>query len=92
MYDELRVKQQLGYYLGCAKKTTCGIYGISFVIQSPTHSPIDLEAKILLFLDKFYEEYLSTGDQSTFENYKKGAIARVKGTAMGLETEAESLF
>ena len=39
MFDSLRSKQQLGYYVSCAAKITRGVLGMEFVIQSATHTP-----------------------------------------------------
>ena len=32
MYDELRNKEQLGYYVDCAMKRTAGVNGFCFII------------------------------------------------------------
>ena len=42
IFDMLRTKEQLGYMVGCGKKKTCGIHGISFYIQSAEYSPVYL--------------------------------------------------
>ena len=78
MYDSLRTQQQLGYYVGCAKKKTCGIYGISFVLQSAELPPPVLEQKIIEFTENFYHEHLNEEEPEKFEKYKKGIINRLK--------------
>ena len=89
MYDQLRTKEQLGYYVGCSRKKTGGIYGLSFVLQSAEYSPIILQDKILDFIDKFYYEIL---DEPTFKKYKKGVLNRLKAGYSGLEHEADALL
>ena len=89
MYDELRTKQQLGYYVDCTKKKTVGVYGISFIIQSAKHSPVFLETKILEFIDNFYHDMLT---EESFENFKKGLLNRKKAGFNGIEDEGKDLY
>ena len=77
MYTELRQIQQLGYFVGCSKKKTCGINGVSLVIQSADYSPIHLEEKILEWIREFKEIHMSD-DSPLFQNYKKGILNRLK--------------
>ena len=89
LYDSLRTKKQLGYYVGCSRKMTCGIHGISFVVQSAEFSPILLEAEVLKFIDHFYHKLFT---EETFNKYKKGTLNRLKASSSGLEREADDLF
>ena len=62
MFDELRTKLQLGYYVGCSLKFTCGIYAMSFVIESSNdkYPPEYLQEAIFTFLDSFYHDQLNS--------------------------------
>ena len=56
IYSELRSKEQLGYLVGCMRKNSGGINGITFVIQTSSHDPRYCISKILEFLDTFYHQ------------------------------------
>ena len=77
MYGDLRGKQQLGYYVGCSKKLTCGIHGVTFMVQSAQFNPVHLEAKILKFIEKFFINHL-IDDEETFQKYKSGTATRLR--------------
>jgi secreted Zn-dependent insulinase-like peptidase len=50
MFDELRNKAQLGYYVACNKKDTRGVLGMEFIIQSAQFDPRYCEEKIFEFI------------------------------------------
>ena len=39
IFDSLRNKEQLGYYVGCVRRCSRGVYGISFEIESANYGP-----------------------------------------------------
>ena len=75
MYDELRNKEQLGYYVDCAMKRTAGVNGFCFIIQSAEYSPVQLEERISKFVKEFFEKGLT---EAVFDEFKKGLIGRKK--------------
>ena len=50
MYDELRTKQQLGYNVEF-EHINYGVHAILMVIQSSEYSPIELQKRILNFVE-----------------------------------------
>ena len=46
MFNILRNKEQLGYYVGVVMRETGGIYGLSFEIESANYSPNKLQERI----------------------------------------------
>ena len=85
MYYELRTKDQLGYLVAVYKKNTCGIAGLSFVIQSATKSPIYLQKRILDFIDTFYNDIYT---EELFNKWKKGTLEFVKKSYADLAAES----
>jgi len=89
IYTELRSKEQLGYLVGCMRKNTGGIYGMSFVIQSSSHDPRYCIDKILEFLDHFYHVSFT---EELFDKYKDGVLSKLASGFDGLVDEADFLF
>ena len=71
------------------RKITCGIHGVSFVVMSSQYSPIELEKRIIAFIDDFYYQYFN---EETFDKYRKGTIARLKSERQGFENEARLFY
>ena len=71
---------------------TCGIHGMSFLLQSAKWPPPVLEERILAFIEDFYHKWLNPEDPETFEKYKKGTLNRLKAKPSSLEIEADNLF
>ena len=49
-YDELRNKEQCGYYVAASRRQTRGVYGFLFTIESAIYDPLALEKKIFAFI------------------------------------------
>ena len=49
-YDELRNKEQCGYYVSASRRQTRGIYGFLFTIESAKFTPLELQDKIFAFV------------------------------------------
>jgi len=41
-YDELRNKEQCGYYVAATRRQTRGIFGFLFTIESAKFNPVEL--------------------------------------------------
>ena len=50
-YDELRNKEQCGYYVSASRRQTRGIFGFLFTIESAKYNPNELQTKIQAFID-----------------------------------------
>ena len=85
MFDQLHTKEQLGYKVSCRRVDTFGVPGLSFVIQSAEYDPIQLQTKILDFIDSFKFE------QELFTNYKNGHIARMRQGHINLFQESDEV-
>ena len=89
MYKQLRTIEQLGYNVSCQRKSTGGVVGISFIVQSAVHDPIYCQGKIIEFLDDFYHDKFN---EEMFSKYKAGVIARKTKGYDGMLDEAEDVF
>ena len=89
MFKQLRTVEQLGYYVACQRRSTGGVAGISFTVQSAVHDPIYCQGKIIEFLDEFYFDRFN---EEMFNKYKAGVIARKTRGYGGLRDEAEDVF
>jgi len=72
MFDSLRTKQQLGYYVSCGLRYTKGVPGLTFTIESSAYSPLDLQPKILDFIQSF----IARIDEKMYSNFLEGMISR----------------
>ena len=50
MFDQLRTKETLGYYVSATANDTRGVQGMNFCVQSSEYSPTVLEERILRFI------------------------------------------
>ncbi|CAG7895689.1 unnamed protein product [Brassica rapa] len=67
IYTDLRLKQRLGYHVGCEIHYQHGTKGVYFYVVSSEHKPMHL-------LEKIYEFVASTAnvEEKTFELYISG--------------------
>jgi len=89
MFDTLRNKEQLGYYVSCSMRNSRGVLGFMFLIQSAAHDPVYLEKRIHGFIDEFYTSGLT---ESAVNEFKTGLIARKKAGFRDLKEEYTSLY
>ena len=54
-FDSLRTKDQLGYYVACSQRSTRGVPGLLFTIESSKYTPNDCEEKIMAFIENFFK-------------------------------------
>jgi len=86
-FDTLRTKEQLGYIVATAPKTTSGIEGVLFIVQSMKMHPVDLDARVEAFLASV-EEQLRNLPKEEFEQNRDSLILqkREKFTSLKKET------
>ena len=89
MYDQLRTKEQLGYYVGAMILDTRGVQAMVYSVQSAEYSPVKLEERIFSFIRAFKEEILT---EQMFNDYKKGLLSRRKKGFRDMNEESEYLF
>ena len=58
-FDDLRTKQQLGYYVSCSQRNTRGIPGLLFTVESSKFTLDVVEPKIYAFIQEFFETKLT---------------------------------
>lgn len=74
-YDELRNKEQCGYYVAATRRQTRGIYGFLFTIESAKFSPLELEQKIFNFVKLAQAK---VRDVEVVKKFHDGLLARKK--------------
>ena len=88
-YDELRNKEQCGYYVAATRRQTRGVFGFLFTIESAKFTPRELEAKIREFVIKAEAK---VGDAEVVRRFHEGLIARKKEGFKDIKEEASYLF
>ena len=68
MFDALRNKEQLGYYVSCSKRCSRGVYALSFEIESSNYGPKHLQERINSFVSGFIAGFT----QKKFDDYRSG--------------------
>lgn len=71
IYTDLRLKQRLGYLVGCEIHNQHGTKGVYFYVVSSEHKPMHLLEKIYEFVASL-RHYLVNVEEKTFELYKSG--------------------
>lgn len=75
-YQEMRTQQQLGYIVFASYHPVLNMPGLSLLVQSPTHSPEDIQQRSQRFLESFAEK-LHTMPSTTWEEQKAGLIGNL---------------
>lgn len=89
MFDQLRTKEQLGYYVGACTLNTRGVQALNFTIQSAEYSPVSLQERIFGFIKDFFETILT---EQLYIDYKAGLLTRKKKGFRDMNEESEYLF
>lgn len=87
IFDLLRNKEQLGYYVGCVRRSSRGVHGISFEIESSNFQPDHLLERIEWFLHTFIKDF----SESKFKDYVKGLLAKLSEPHKDIVEESRSL-
>jgi len=87
-YDTLRTKEQLGYVVSSGTRLTHGIAGLCVTIQSGTHGPAHLDARIEVFLASFAGR-LKVMDDAEFDRNKEALIANKTMKDRNMAEEAD---
>ncbi|OOV85075.1 hypothetical protein BTA35_0216965, partial [Oceanospirillum linum] len=72
----MRTQQQLGYIVFASYHPVLNMPGLSLLVQSPTHSPEDIQQRSQRFLESFAEK-LHTMPSTTWEEPKAGLIGNL---------------
>ncbi|MCG3200558.1 MAG: Protease 3 [Gammaproteobacteria bacterium] len=75
-YNDLRTEKQLGYVVSAGSLPLLDVPGITFLIQSPTTHPADLEANISQFLAS-YRGAVAAMPAELFESHREGLLSRI---------------
>lgn len=73
MFDQVRNKDQFGYYVSAATRLSFGITGFLFTIQSGEHSPIACEKRIFKFMLDFFN---TTFTEECYTEFLAGFLAK----------------
>ena len=87
-FDTLRTKEQLGYTVVADARSSRGIVGYIFMVQSSNSTMAHVEARISAFIDVFAKT-LREMDASEFETQRSALIARKLECDDSLNDEAE---
>ena len=71
--DQLRTKEQLGYIVWCGVRDDKGVCGLRVIIQSATHDPAALDARIEAYLATVPAELQRMGDDE-FSAYRQALL------------------
>lgn len=75
-YNDLRTEKQLGYVVSAGSLPLLEVPGVTFLIQSPTTHPADLEANIAQFLAS-YRGAIAAMPAELFESHREGLLSRI---------------
>ena len=87
-FDTLRTKEQLGYTVVADARSSRGIVGYIFMVQSSNSTMAHVEARVSAFIDVFAKT-LREMDVSEFETQRSALIARKLECDDSLNDEAE---
>lgn len=76
-FDHLRTEQQLGYIVSGSYSPLVRVPGLAFLVQSPSHSVEDVDARV----DAFLQQYLSViekKDDAWFEQQKRALMVQLE--------------
>jgi len=71
--QQLRTVEQLGYIVWCTVRYDVGVVGLRIIIQSSTHSPDALDARIEAFLDGV-PELIDDLSEESFADYRQALL------------------
>lgn len=74
-FDQLRTKEQLGYAVSSGGSNTQGVLGFMVIVQSASHSPAHVDARIEEFLAAF-EGTLAGLSPELFERHRAAVVAQ----------------
>ena len=89
-YDQLRNKEQLGYYVSASHRTTRGVNGVLFIIESAEYDPLYLEQRIQKFIKDTYE--IVKSDENVYKEFYDGLLSRKKIGFKDIKEEASYLL
>jgi len=90
VYSVLRTKEQLGYVVWSGARINRGVLEFKFYVQSGTHDPDTLDARIEAFIKE--NRVLEDMEDEHFEKYRKALIMKQKEKPRSLNNEASQFL
>jgi len=90
-FDSLRTEQQLGYIVGGRYLPLVRVPGLVFLVQSPSHSVADVNAKVDAFVKQYFS-VIEKKDEAWFEQQKKALLVQLEEKPKNQVEQAERFF
>jgi secreted Zn-dependent insulinase-like peptidase len=90
-FDSLRTEQQLGYIVGERYLPLVSVPGLTFLVQSPSHSIADINAKADAFINHYYS-VMDKKDAAWFEQQKRAVMVQLEEKPKNQSEQAEQFF
>lgn len=90
-YHEMRTRQQLGYVVFASYHPTLKLPGLSLLVQSPGHTPNEIQALSDRFIDRFSADFADI-DEQEFTEQKAGLLAKILDSDDRLQARAQRLW
>ena len=90
-YHEMRTQQQLGYVVFTSYHPTLKVPGMSLLVQSPGHTPEQIQSLSDAFMTQFSSGFAAISDQE-FTEQKAGLLAKILDSDDRLQARAQRLW
>ncbi|GAA3959025.1 insulinase family protein [Allohahella marinimesophila] len=87
-YNRVRTKKQMGYVVFATPFTLLEVPGLAFIVQSPSHRPVEIHAETTAFLDEFADN-LDSMSEKDFEQHKAALVTRLLEKDKTLEQRSD---
>lgn len=90
-YHEMRTQQQLGYVVFASYHPTLKVPGLSLLVQSPSHTPEQIQSLSDKFMGNFTQGFADISEQE-FTEQKAGLLANILDSDDRLQERAQRLW
>lgn len=90
-YHEMRTQQQLGYVVFASYHPTLKVPGLSLLVQSPSHTPEQIQSLSDGFMANFTQAFADISEQE-FTEQKAGLLAKILDSDDRLRERAQRLW
>lgn len=90
-YHEMRTQQQLGYVVFASYHPILKVPGLSLLVQSPSHTPEQIESLSDSFMHQFSKDFADISEQE-FAEQKAGLLANILDSDDRLQERAQRLW
>lgn len=90
-YHEMRTQQQLGYVVFASYHPTLKVPGLSLLVQSPSHTPEQIQSLSDAFMGNFTQNFAAISEQE-FTEQKAGLLANILDSDDRLQERAQRLW